>query len=93
MFKSIDVKKNLEVRMYSVNKMVFMCKLCLLLLKYLFILFMIKINIVSIEVYCWDDKSSNNVFFVFIMMLFFDRGLIIVICNVFKLLIYVEDYN
>lgn len=73
--------------------MVFMCKLCLLLLKYLVILFMIKINIVSIEVYCWDDKSSNNVFFVFIMMLFFDRGLIIVICNVFKLLIYVEDYN
>lgn len=73
--------------------MVFMCKLCLLLLKYLVILFMIKINIVSIEVYCWDDKSSNNVFFVFIMMLFFDWGLIIVICNVFKLLIYVEDYN
>lgn len=60
--------------------MVFMCKLCLLLLKYLVILFMIKINIVSIEVYCWDDKSSNNVFFVFIMMLFFDWGLIIVIC-------------
>lgn len=73
--------------------MVSMCKLCLSLLKYLATLSMIKTNIASTEVYCWDDKSSNNVPFVSTMMSFFDRGLIIVICNVFKLLIHVEDYN